>query len=132
MTSDNTTLTFDVDDVEDLTDFCNFVQGIVAEYGSNVWIRKSSSGEGFHLKVVEGTRFDYERNEVVFVERKLNPAKVLEIRSNTEGECRGRLTGDTARLNAGMNVGRLFHVKTNKVCGQWIPASAFLQNPNAI
>jgi hypothetical protein len=132
MISDDTTLTFDVDDVEDLNDFCNFVQSIVDEHGSNVWIRKSSSGEGFHLKVVEGTRFDYERNEVVFIERKLNPSKVLEIRSNTEGECRGRLTGDTARLNAGMNVGRLFRIKTNRVCGQWIPASAFLQNPNVI
>jgi len=130
--SNDTTLTFDVDDVEDLDEFCSFVNIIVKEYGNNVWIRKSSSGDGFHLKVVEGTRYDAELGEIVFIEKKMNPAKIIEIRSKTDGECRGRLKGDTARLNAGMSVGRLFHVKTNKVCGQWIPASSFLDNPKSI
>ena len=132
MASQDTTLTFDVDDVDDLEDFCSFVSKIVAEHGENVWIRKSSSGEGFHLKVVEGTRYDVETGQIVFIEKTMNPAKILEIRSNTEGECRGRLKGDSARLSAGINLGRLFRVKTNKVCGSWIPAKAFLSDPLCI
>ena len=51
----NTSLTFDVDDVEDIEEFTTFVKSIVEKHGENVWIRKSSSGEGYHLKVVEGT-----------------------------------------------------------------------------
>ena len=132
MSSKHTTLTFDVDDVDSLDDFCNFVNSIVAQHGSHVWIRKSSSGEGYHLKVVEGTRYDAELGRIVFVERKMNPHTIIEIRKNTEGECRGRLKGDTARLHAGMSVGRLFQVKSNKVCGEWIPAQSFLTNPNII
>tara|TARA_B100000131_G_scaffold307823_1_gene336471 strand:- start:726 stop:1121 length:396 start_codon:yes stop_codon:yes gene_type:complete len=130
--SEPTTLTFDVDDVEELSDFCDFVRSILNKHGPHVWIRKSSSGEGFHLKVVEGTRFDTESGEVVFIEKKMDADDVVSIRSDTDGECRGRLKGDSARLRAGMNVGRLFRVKSNKVCGQWIPASVFLEKPTII
>jgi len=132
MVSENTTLTFDVDDVDNLADFCTFVESIIALYGSQVWIRRSSSGNGYHLKVVEGTRYDEELGQIVFIEKKMQPSDILKIRENTEGECRGRLKGDTARLHAGMNIGRLFQVKSNKVCGSWIPATSFISNPASI
>ena len=55
-----TTLTFDVDDVEDMEIFIEFVKSVLAEHGEKVWIRKSSSGNGFHLKVVGGTYYNEE------------------------------------------------------------------------
>ena len=128
----NTSLTFDVDDVEDIEEFTTFVKSIVEKHGENVWIRKSSSGDGYHLKVVEGTFFNHDTGRVEFKEKLLNPRKVIEIRENTDGECKGRLKGDIARLGAGMNVGRLFFVKTGQVCGEWIPAKLFLENPTLI
>ena len=51
------TLTFDLDDVEDIGEFKVFVQGVMAEF-DNVWVRRSSSGEGFHLKISEVPEFD--------------------------------------------------------------------------
>lgn len=130
--SEKTSLTFDVDDVEDIEDFKKFVSNILATHGSNVWVRKSSSGEGYHLKVVDGTFFNEETGMIEFKEMLFNPRKVIEIRDETDGECKGRLKGDIARLGAGMNVGRLFFVKTGKVCGEWIPATVFLENPTII
>tara|TARA_R110000765_G_scaffold244407_1_gene346641 strand:+ start:78 stop:473 length:396 start_codon:yes stop_codon:yes gene_type:complete len=130
--SDKTSLTFDVDDVDDVEEFTAFVSSIIAQHGDNVWVRKSSSGEGYHLKVVDGTFFNHDTGQVEFKERLLAPQKVIEIRENTDGECRGRLKGDKARLGAGMNVGRLFFVKTGQVCGEWIPANLFLENPSLI
>ena len=72
------------------------------------------------------------RGVLRFREQLLNPARVLEIRKNTDGVCQGRLKGDIARLGAGMNVGRLFYIKTGKVCGEWIPAKLFLEQPQLI
>jgi len=132
MPNPTTTLTFDVDDVEEMDDFIRFVEGILDRFGENVWIRKSSSGEGYHLKVVEGTEYDVATGKIVFKEKHMDVNEVLKIREETDGECRGRLKGDTARVGAGMSVGRLFFVKSNKVCGSWIPANAFLNNPNCI
>ncbi len=130
--SDKTTLTFDVDDVENIDEFRQFVEGVITVHGDNVWVRKSSSGEGYHLKVVEGTFYNEGTGEIEFIEKLLSPQRVIEIRGDTEGECQGRLKGDKARLGAGMNVGRLFFVKTGMVCGEWIPAKSFLDNPDVI
>ena len=119
------TLTFDLDDVEDIGEFKVFVQGVMAEF-DNVWVRRSSSGEGFHLKISEVPEFDTSTGKLVIKDRLFDASQAMDIRTESEQECRGRLTGDRGRLQAGLQVGRLFVVKSGKVAGEWVPAEAFI------
>jgi len=125
------TLTFDLDDVEDLQEFKGFVQRILDQY-DHVWVRRSSSGEGFHLKVSEVPEYDFSTGRMVIQDRLFSAGQAINIRSDTSEECRGRLTGDRGRVEAGLQVGRLFHVKSGKEAGEWIPAEAFLKDDTLV
>ena len=125
------TLTFDLDDVEDIDEFKIFVRGVMSAF-DNVWVRRSSSGEGFHLKISDVPEFDLVTGKLLIKDRLFEASEAIEIRTNTEEECRGRLTGDRGRLQAGLQVGRLFVVKSGKVAGEWIPAEAFMVDENIL
>lgn len=119
------TLTFDLDDVEDMVEFKHFVESVMSQY-ENVWVRRSSSGDGFHVKVSDVPEFDLTTGKLIIKDRLFDALQAVEIRADTEQECKGRLTGDRGRLEAGLQVGRLFVVKTGKVAGEWVPAEAFI------
>jgi hypothetical protein len=125
------TLTFDLDDVEDIDTFNAFALRVATEY-SNVWIRKSSSGNGFHLKIAGETEYDELTGRMVMADRLFEAEKVLSLRENESEECRGRLTGDKGRFKVGLQVGRLFGVKTGKEAGKWIPIEAYFKNEKVL
>lgn len=125
------TLTFDLDDVEDIEEFKQFVNGVMSKY-DNVWVRRSSSGDGFHIKVSDIPEFDLGTGRIVIKDRLFNASQAVDIRTDTDEECRGRLTGDRSRLGAGLQVGRLFGVKSGKVAGAWVPAEAFLKDERIV
>ena len=125
------TLTFDLDDVEDIAEFKQFVIGVMTKY-DNVWVRRSSSGDGFHIKISEIPDFDLSTGRMVIKDRLFNASQAVDIRTDTDEECRGRLTGDRSRLGAGLQVGRLFGVKSGKSAGEWVPAEAFLKDERIV
>ena len=114
------TLTFDLDDVEDIDTFNAFALRVATEY-SNVWIRKSSSGKGFHLKIAGETEYDELTGRMVMADRLFEAEKVLSLREDESEECRGRLTG-----------GRLFGVKTGQKAGEWIPIEAYFKDEKVL
>ena len=57
---------------------------------------------------------------------------VIDLRHEQPEECRGRLTGDRGRLQVGLQVGRLFGVKSGRKAGDWIPIEAFFKDSNLI
>lgn len=125
------TLTFDLDDVEDIAEFKQFVNGVMSKY-DNVWVRRSSSGDGFHIKISDIPEYDLGTGKMIIKDRLFNASQAVDIRTDTDEECRGRLTGDRSRLGAGLQVGRLFGVKSGKVAGAWVPAEAFLKDERIV
>ncbi len=125
------TLTFDLDDVEDIAEFKQFVNGVMSKY-DNVWVRRSSSGDGFHIKISDIPEYDFGTGKMIIKDRLFNASQAVDIRTDTDEECRGRLTGDRSRLGAGLQVGRLFGVKSGKVAGVWVPAEAFLKDERIV
>lgn len=66
-------------------------------FGSeNVLIRKSSSGKGYHVRVINAD---------------ITPADELKLRKEL-GDCAGRCVADEARLKSGMNTSRLFKCRS--------------------
>lgn len=125
------TLTFDLDDVEDIAEFKQFVNDVMSKY-DNVWVRRSSSGDGFHIKISDIPEYDLGTGKMIIKDRLFNASQAVDIRTDTDEECRGRLTGDRSRLGAGLQVGRLFGVKSGKVAGAWVPAEAFLKDERIV
>ena len=91
------TLTFDLDDVEDIAEFKQFVNGVMSKY-DNVWVRRSSSGDGFHIKISDIPEYDFGTGKMIIKDRLFNASQAVDIRTDTDEECRGRLTGDRSRL----------------------------------
>ena len=58
--------------------------------------------------------------------------KVLTLREDESEECRGRLTGDKGRFKVGLQVGRLFGVKTGQKAGEWIPIEAYFKDEKVL
>ena len=57
---------------------------------------------------------------------------VISLRDDEAEECRGRLTGDIGRLKVGLQVGRLFGVKSGKQAGDWLPIEAFFRDESIV
>ena len=125
------TLTFDIDDVEDMNSFHDFAHTIASTY-ENVWIRKSSSGEGFHIKIAGASEYDKVTGKIIVSDKLFSPQDVIALRDGEPEECRGRLTGDRGRLKVGLQVGRLFGVKSGKQAGDWMPIEAFFRDETII
>ena len=125
------TQTFDLHDVEEIAEFKQFVNCVKSKY-DNVWVRRSSSGDGFHIKISDIPEYDLGTGKMIIKDRLFNASQAVDIRTDTDEECRGRLTGDRSRLGAGLQVGRLFGVKSGKVAGAWVPAEAFLKDERIV
>ena len=125
------TLTFDIDDVIDMDEFRKFAQKVALNY-KNVWIRKSSSGTGFHLKITGETNYDESSGTMVIADKLFDAENVIRLRDEEPEECRGRLTGDKGRLKVGLQVGRLFGVKSGRKAGDWIPIEAFFRDESLV
>lgn len=125
------TLTFDIDDVTDMVEFKKFAKKVALTY-QNVWIRKSSSGTGFHLKITGETNYDEVSGKMIIADKFFDAENVIDLRHEQPEECRGRLTGDRGRLQVGLQVGRLFGVKSGRKAGDWIPIEAFFKDSNLI
>ena len=70
------TLTFDIDDVEDMQVFRQFAEKVATTY-DNVWIRKSSSGDGFHLKITGQTDYDEKTGRMIVADKLFNEEDVI-------------------------------------------------------
>jgi|TARA_B100001094_G_scaffold320447_1_gene366678 hypothetical protein len=125
------TLTFDIDDVEDMQVFRQFAEKVATTY-DNVWIRKSSSGNGFHLKIAGQADYDEKTGRMIVADKLFRAEDVIALRDSEEEECRGRLTGDRGRLKVGLQVGRLFGVKSGKSAGEWLPIEAFFKDESIL
>jgi hypothetical protein len=125
------TLTFDIDDVEDMQVFREFAQKVALDY-ENVWIRKSSSGTGFHLKIAGASEYDESTGRMIVGDKLFKAEDVIALRNDQTEECRGRLTGDIGRLKVGLQVGRLFGVKSGKKAGDWWPIEAFFRDETIV
>ena len=125
------TLTFDIDDVEDMQVFREFAHKVASAY-DNVWIRRSSSGMGFHLKIAGASEYDETTGRMIVADKLFRAEDVIALRDNEDEECRGRLTGDIGRLKVGLQVGRLFGVKSGKQAGDWLPIEAFFRDESIV
>jgi len=125
------TLTFDIDNVKDMGVFREFAEKVAATY-DHVWIRRSSSGEGFHLKITGASEYDVETGRMIVADKLFAAQDVISLRDSEPEECRGRLTGDIGRLKVGLQVGRLFGVKSGKQAGDWLPLEAFFKDESII
>ena len=125
------TLTFDIDDVEDMDEFRDFALKVATNYDS-VWIRKSSSGKGFHLKIAGASKYNQDTGRMVVSDKLFSAEEVIALRDSEPEECRGRLTGDRGRLKVGLQVGRLFGVKSGKQAGEWLPIEVFFKDESLL
>ena len=111
-------------DVDDTFDMLRAVWTLVGAYGDDaVFVRRSSSGRGWHVRVPDGVMTDVD---------------ALEMRERLN-DCRGRCEADRARLSAGMKTSRLFDSKSITVIrggkvisqkvlhvGEWMTARRWL------
>lgn len=82
-------------DKANLASMDSAVEYLVKRFGKDkIRIRRSSSGEGYHVRVMADVSPDEER----------------EIREEL-GDCRGRRISDDARTKGGLRTSRLFDVK---------------------
>ena len=90
-------LGFDFDE-DDTLAMLQVVWRLVSAFGDDaVFVRRSSSGRGWHVRVPD---------HVIPAERE------IEIREKW-GDCRGRCEADRARIDAGLKSSRLFGVKSH-------------------
>ena len=80
-----------------ISNFQPALKYLIDKFGADrVLARKSSSGNGYHIRVLD---------------IEIEPEAELELRE-TLGDCRGRRLSDRGRLSAGMHTSRLFDVKS--------------------
>lgn len=96
----------DLDDIEDFSQLAAFVK----EHPriTNAWVRRSSSGRGFHVKI------DMPVPRELRISRDFNMGVRYALM-----DCIGRMVTDKMREHAGLPTNRLFYRKNGLEVGNW-------------